>query len=52
MATSPSYLPRPDMWLVEYTFAELDIKLDFKQVEFEKPMGFPFSIPKNFKVIN
>jgi len=31
---------------------KLDIKLDFKQVEFEKPLGFPFSIPKNFKVIN
>lgn len=31
---------------------KLDIKLDFKQVEFEKPMGFPFSIPKNFKVLN
>ena len=39
-----------DISLSEKT--KLEIKLDFKQVEFEKPMGFPFSIPKNFKVIN
>lgn len=31
---------------------KLDIKLDFKQVEFDKPMSFPFSIPKNYRVIN
>lgn len=29
---------------------KLEIKLDFKQVEFDKPMSFPFSIPKNYKV--
>lgn len=28
----------------------IDVKLDFKQVEFDKPMAFPFSIPKNYKV--
>jgi Domain of unknown function (DUF4292) len=31
---------------------KLEINLDFKQVEFDKPMGFPFSIPKNYRVIN
>jgi hypothetical protein len=31
---------------------KLEINLDFKQVEFEKPMTFPFSIPKNYRVIN
>ncbi len=31
---------------------KLDISLDFKQVEFDKPLAFPFSIPKNYKVIN
>ena len=31
---------------------KLEVNLDFKQVEFEKPMTFPFSIPKNFKLIN
>ncbi|MFM1962037.1 MAG: hypothetical protein RLZZ172_882 [Bacteroidota bacterium] len=30
---------------------KLEINLDFKQVEFEKPMTFPFSIPKNYRVI-
>ena len=31
---------------------KLDILLDFKQVEFDKAILFPFSIPKNYKVIN
>lgn len=31
---------------------KLDILLDFKQVEFDKPLAFPFSIPKNYKVVN
>lgn len=30
----------------------LDINLDFKQVEFDKPVSFPFSIPKNYKLLN
>ena len=30
----------------------LDVVLDFKQVEFEKPLTFPFSIPKNYKLLN
>lgn len=30
----------------------IEILLDFKQVEFDKPITFPFSIPKNYKVIN
>ena len=28
---------------------KIDLQLDFKQVEFEQPVGFPFSIPKNYK---
>ena len=31
---------------------KLDIMLDFKQVDFDKTLTFPFSIPKNYKVIN
>jgi hypothetical protein len=31
---------------------KLDILLDFKQVDFDKPLAFPFSIPKNYRVIN
>ena len=31
---------------------KLDIFLDFKQVDFDKPLAFPFSIPKNYKLIN
>jgi hypothetical protein len=31
---------------------KLDIMLDFKQVDFDKQLAFPFSIPKNYKVIN
>ena len=31
---------------------KLDILLDFKQIEFDKSLPFPFSIPKNYKVIN
>lgn len=31
---------------------KLDILLDFKQVDFDKQLSFPFSIPKNYKVIN
>ena len=31
---------------------KLDILLDFKQVDFDKPLAFPFSIPKNYKLIN
>jgi len=31
---------------------KLDIMLDFKQVDFDKPLAFPFSVPKNYKVIN
>jgi hypothetical protein len=30
----------------------LDVILDFKQVEFEKPLTFPFSIPKNYRILN
>ena len=29
---------------------QIQIYLDFKQVEFDKPIGFPFSIPKNYKI--
>lgn len=29
--------------------AKLEIKLDFKQYEFDKPQSFPFNIPKNYK---
>jgi hypothetical protein len=29
---------------------KIDLQLDFKQVEFEQPVGFPFSVPKNYKV--
>ncbi len=28
----------------------IDVKLDFKQVEFDKPMTFPFAIPKNYRL--
>lgn len=28
----------------------LEISLDFKQPEFEKPLNFPFNVPKNYKV--
>jgi hypothetical protein len=28
----------------------IDVKLDFKQVEFDKPMAFPFAIPKNYRL--
>ena len=31
---------------------KLDVNLEFKQVEFDVPMTFPFGIPKNFKTIN
>lgn len=31
---------------------QIQIALDFKQVEFDKPISFPFSIPKNYKAIN
>jgi hypothetical protein len=31
---------------------KLDIALEFKQVEFDKPLSFPFSIPKNYRIIN
>lgn len=31
---------------------KLDLSLEFKQVEFDKPMTFPFSIPKNYKLLN
>jgi hypothetical protein len=31
---------------------KLDVLLDFKQVEFEKVLTFPFSIPKNYKLLN
>lgn len=31
---------------------KLDVILDFKQVEFDKPMSFPFSVPKNYRVLN
>jgi hypothetical protein len=31
---------------------KLDILLEFKQVDFDKPVAFPFSIPKNYRVIN
>ena len=29
---------------------KIEIKLDFKQANFDEPQTFPFSIPKNFKV--
>jgi outer membrane lipoprotein-sorting protein len=29
--------------------SQLDINLDFKQYEFNKPLTFPFTIPKNYK---
>ena len=29
--------------------SKLDINLDFKQYEFNKPLTFPFTIPKNYK---
>jgi hypothetical protein len=31
--------------------SKLDINLDFKQYSFNQPQTFPFSIPKNYKVI-
>lgn len=31
---------------------KLDIAFEFKQVEFDKPLSFPFSIPKNYRIIN
>jgi hypothetical protein len=31
---------------------QIQITLNFKQVEFDKPISFPFSIPKNYKTIN
>ena len=31
---------------------KLDVNLEFKQVEFDIPMSFPFGVPKNFRVIN
>jgi hypothetical protein len=30
--------------------SKLDINLDFKQYEFNKPVTFPFTVPKNYKV--
>lgn len=32
--------------------ASIKIVLDFKQVELDKPISFPFSIPKNYKSLN
>ena len=29
---------------------KIDLQLEFKQVEFEQLMGFPFSVPKNYKL--
>ncbi len=29
---------------------QLDVDLDFKQVEFNKPLSYPFSIPRNYKM--
>lgn len=31
---------------------KLDILLEFKQVDFDKLLAFPFSIPKNYRIIN
>lgn len=31
---------------------KLDILLDFKQVDFDKSIAFPFSVPKNYRQIN
>lgn len=31
---------------------KLDVNLEFKQVEFDIPLTFPFAVPKNFKAIN
>jgi hypothetical protein len=28
---------------------KIDVQLEFKQVEFDKPMTFPFAIPKNYR---
>ncbi len=30
--------------------AKLDVELEFKQYDFDKPQTFPFNIPKNYKV--
>lgn len=29
---------------------KIDVDLEFKQVEFDRPLSFPFSIPKNYKL--
>ena len=29
---------------------KIDVQLEFKQVEFDKPLSFPFSIPKSYKI--
>jgi hypothetical protein len=29
---------------------KIDVALEFKQVEFDRPLSFPFSIPKNYKL--
>jgi hypothetical protein len=29
---------------------KIDVQLEFKQVEFEKPISFPFAVPKNYRV--
>jgi hypothetical protein len=29
---------------------KIDVDLEFKQVEFDKPLSFPFSIPRNYKL--
>jgi hypothetical protein len=34
---------------ISETAKKLDIKLDFKQYDFNGDVNFPFSIPKNFK---
>lgn len=52
-----SYMPSGNRMFAEIrniSLAEknkLEINLDFKQVEFDAPVSFPFSIPKNYKVL-
>jgi hypothetical protein len=29
---------------------KIDVQLEFKQVEFEKPISFPFTVPKNYRI--
>ena len=35
--------------LVDRFYDLMDLELEFKQVEFEQSLSFPFSVPKNYK---